>query len=122
MSPLANILSYHEIMSSFHFHYRLCLTPKCKVELKARLLPPHPSIGVLNVIAIPSSFKPCALKHITIHIAVKPGAIGVDIMQHTSCKREVVVGQWFYTGLILHSYFNNDRGFSEQNDVYQLLY
>jgi len=45
------------------------------------------------MIAIPSSFKPCALKHKTIHIAVQPGAIGVDIMQHTSCEREVVVGQ-----------------------------
>lgn len=109
-------------MSAFHFHYRLCLTPKRKVELKARPLPPHPSIDVLTTISIPSSFKPCALKHKTIHIAVQPGAIGVDIMKHTSCKREAVVRQWFYTGLILHSYFNNDREFSQENNGYQPLY
>jgi len=93
MSQLANIWYYCEIMSAFHFHYRLCLTPKRKVKLKARPLPRHRSIGALTMIAIPSSFKPCALKHKTIHIAVQPGAIGVDIMQHTSCEREVVVRQ-----------------------------
>jgi len=109
-------------MWAFHFHYRLCLTAKRKVELKARPLPPHPSIDALTTINIPRSFKPCALKHKTIQIAVQPGAIEVDIMQHTSCKREAVVRQWFYTGLILHSYFNNDREFSQQNNGYQLLY
>lgn len=118
MSQLANVWYYCEIMSAFHFHYRLCLTPRRKVELKARPLPPHPSTEALTMIAIPSSFKPRALKHKTIHIAVQPGAIGVDIMQHTSCKREVGVRQWFYTGLILHPYFNNDREFSRRNNGY----
>jgi len=122
MSPLAYIWSYCEIMSAFHFHYWLCLTPKYKVELKHRPLPPPPSIDALTTIAIPCSFKPCALKHKKLRIAVQPGAIGVDIMQHTSCKREAVVRQWFYTGLILHSYFSNDREFSQQNNGYQLLY
>jgi len=109
-------------MSAFHFHYRLCLTPKRKVELKARLFPPHPSTDALTTIAIPSSFKPCTIQHKTIHINVQPGAIRVDIMQHTSCKREIVVRQWFYTGLKLHAYFNNDREFSQQSNGYQLLY
>lgn len=122
MSQLANIWYYCEIMSVFHFHYRLCMTPKRKVELKARPLPPHPCIDALTMIAIPSSFKPCAPKHKTTHIAVQPRAIGVDIMQHTSCEREVVFHQWFYAGLIRHSYFNNDREFSQQNNGYQLLY
>lgn len=122
MSPLANILSYREIMSAFHFHYRLCLTPKRKVELKARPFPSHTSIDAPTAFAIPNSFKPSVLKHKTINISLQPGATGVDIMQHTSYKREVVVGQWFYSGLILQPNFNNGRNFNQQKDAYELLY
>jgi len=71
MSPLAYIWSYCEIMSAFHFHYRLCLTPKYKVELKPRPLPPPPSTDALTTIAISCSFRPCALKHKKLRIAVQ---------------------------------------------------
>lgn len=106
MSSLANILSDREIiMSAFHFHYRLCLTPERKVESKPRPFHTHISPDCLHCNRHSSPFKPPCLKLKTIPIVMNPEAM--------SYKREVVVGQWVNTSLVLSLCFNNDINFNQ---------
>jgi len=50
MPTMADILSYRQIiMSAFHFHYQLCLTPERKVEPKT---PPH---SIRNAVQTPTA-------------------------------------------------------------------